>query len=109
MLLGRRPDAPTDESLARQNAGEAATLAERRALAEAGGQLLASAFRFVGEMLPPASASAQTRAAEQRLRERLRACAEPGAGGELGLRVTLRPEALDALAATLARVLQRGG
>lgn len=74
----------------------------------AGGELLSSAFRFLGEILPPAPDSATQRVAEERLRERLRACAEPGSNGELELRVALPPEALDGLAATLARILERG-
>jgi superfamily II DNA/RNA helicase len=108
VLLGRRPDAPLDESLAREGEREGAILAERRRLATAGGELLTSAFRFLGEILPSAPESPATRVAEERLRERLRACAEQGPSGEVELRVTLPPEALDGLAVTLARILEQG-
>jgi len=105
VLLGRRPDAPSDESMARDSEREGNAVAERRRLADAGGELLTSAFRLLGEALPPSSASPTTRAVEDRLRERLRACAEKDASGNLELRVTLPPAALDELAATLARIL----
>jgi SNF2 family DNA or RNA helicase len=108
VLLGRRPDAPVDESLARDGEREGAVLAERRRLAIAGGELLTSAFRFLGEVLPTAPQSPATRTAEERLRERLRACAEQGSNGDLDLHVTLPPQALDALAATLVRILEQG-
>jgi superfamily II DNA or RNA helicase len=108
VLLGRRPDAPVDESLARVSELRATDLAERRRLAAAGGELLSSAFRFLGEILPAAPDSDTQRAAEERLRERLRACTEPGPNGKVELRVALPPEALDGLAATLARLLERG-
>jgi len=107
VLIGRRPDAPVDESLAREGEREATVLAERRRLAAAGGELLTSAFRFLEEVLPAGTGSAATRVAEERLRERLRACAEPGSDGELELRVSLSPGALDGLAATLARILEQ--
>ncbi len=108
VLLGRRPDAPVDESLAREEERESAGLAERRRLAAAGGELLTSAFRFLGEILPATSESAAKRVAQERLRERLRACTEQGSNGEVDLRVTLPPGALDGLAATLARILEAG-
>ena len=108
VLLGRRPDAPLDESLAREGEREGAALAQRRRLAAAGGELVTSAFRFLGEILPAAPQSSATRAAEERLRERLRACTEQGSNGEVELHVTLPPEALDGLCATLARILEQG-
>jgi hypothetical protein len=108
VLLGRQPDAPLDESQARESEHERTVVAERRRLAAAGGELLTSAFRFLGAMLPAASGSGATSAVEQRLRERLRACTEPGSNGDLELRVSLEPGALDGLAATLARILARG-
>jgi hypothetical protein len=108
VLLGRRPDAPLDESHARASEHESTVIAEKRRLAAAGGELLTSAFRFLGAMLPAVSGSAATSAEELRLRERLRACAEPGSNGDLELRVTLEPGTLDGLAATLARILAQG-
>lgn len=105
VLLGRRPDAPVDQSLARESDVQTTDLAERRRLAAAGGELLTSAFRFLGEILPAAPDSATQRVAEQRLRERLRACTEQGSNGDVDLRVSLPPGALDELAASLARIL----
>ncbi len=108
VLLGRRPDAAVDESLLRGGEHQGTALAERRRLAAAGGELLTSALRFLGEILPGTPESPATRLAEERLRERLRACTEEGPSGELELRVTLPPAALDGLATTLARILERG-
>jgi len=107
VLLGRSPDAAVDESMSRKGVREGTRIAEQRRLAAAGGELLSSAFRFLGEILPPAPASTATRVTEERLRERLRACAEQGSNGEVELRVSLPAEALDGLAATLARILER--
>jgi hypothetical protein len=110
VLLGRAPDAPVDESMARRGDREGAALADRRRLAAAGGELLSAAFRFLGELVPAAPPTPATRVAEDRLRERLAACIEPGADGRPELRVSLTgPEAVDALAATLARLLAGGG
>ena len=95
VLLGRRPDAPLDESMSREARGKSLALAERRRLAAAGGELLTSAFRFLGELLPASPESAASRVAEQQLRERLEACSAKTAAGEVELRVTLPPEALD--------------
>jgi hypothetical protein len=51
LLLGARPEAPPDVSVRERT--EAAALAQRRErVAEAGGQLLAAAFSFLGEILP---------------------------------------------------------
>jgi len=110
VLLGRAPDAPRDETLALANERETAALADRRHVAAAGGELLSAAFRFLGELVPPAPETAASRAAADRLRERLRACVEVAGDGRPELRVSLPgPEAVDALAATLARLLQTVG
>lgn len=110
VLLGRRPDAPIDESLAAEAGREeppSAEPAENGRLAAAGGELLTSAFRFLGEMLPASPESDRTRSARDRLRERLRACTQPAENGDIELRVTVSAEALDGLAATLAKILER--
>ena len=108
VLLGRRPDAPLDESMSQESEREGTLLTEQRRLAAAGGELLTAAFRFLGELLPAAPETPATRVAKQRLRERLGACADEIADGEVELRLTLPPAALDDLATTLARILDRG-
>ncbi len=110
VLLGRAPDAPRDETQALANERETTALADRRRVAAAGGELLSAAFRFLGELVPSTPETAASRAAANRLRERLQACVEVDADGRPELRVSLPgPEAVDALATTLARLLQTGG
>jgi len=58
VLPGRRPDAPLDESLARERELRATDLAERRRLAAAGGELLSSAFSSSARSCPPRPTSA---------------------------------------------------
>ena len=53
VLLGARPDAAVDESEKRRAAEETEKVARQERLSAAGGQLLAAAFQFMGEMAPP--------------------------------------------------------
>jgi SNF2-related domain/Helicase conserved C-terminal domain len=102
VLLGSRPQAPLDDSLLRQSELEAtqsaaaecsepiasagsaesnqqaahatdtARHARREKLATAGGQLLAAAFQFLGELLPPSSSSPATTEATTALASNLK-------------------------------------
>ena len=51
VLLGRKPDAPVDESEKARESQEADRLARREKIATAGGQLLAAGFTLLGELL----------------------------------------------------------
>ena len=106
VLLGRRPDAALDETVERDRLRETATLAQRRRVATAGGELLSAAFRFLGEMVPGAPDTPATRATAAALRERLAGCLGEDEEGRPTLSVTL-PErgAIDALASSLARLI----
>jgi len=103
-LLGARPEGPPDLSVRRRAEAEAAALAQRKArVSEAGGQLLAAAFSFLGELLPAAAPAPQDVAA---LKAGLQDCVESAGDGKLRLAVTLpHAQSLDALASALAKLM----
>ena len=110
ILLGAQEAAPPDISVGQRAAAEADALAERTArkqrVAAVGGQLLAAAFNFLGQIVPAAEPNP---AATTALREKLLECVEPGEDGRPRLTVTLpNADALTAFAETLARLLSAG-
>ncbi len=106
ILLGAKPEADQDVSLQRQVEADTLAIAERKSrVAEAGGQLLASAFSFLGEVLP-ATTTAPAPETVAALRSGLEQCAEPNADGSFNLNLKLpNTEALTTMAAALARLL----
>jgi hypothetical protein len=104
--LCAEPAAPPDVT-ARER--EEAELRQRqKRVAAAGGQLLAAAFSFLGEMLPAAAAAPapETVAA---VKAGLRQCVETGADGKVRLALMLSDtQSLNGLAAALARVMAVG-
>jgi superfamily II DNA or RNA helicase len=105
VLLGVLPEAAVDTSEQRAKAEEAARLERREKVAAAGGQLLAAAFQFLGELLPGAQ-TPESQTAAAALKERLAECVEPNAAGRPQLTITLPDAAsLDQLAASLAGLL----
>jgi len=103
VLLGARAHAAVDETEKQRQQQEADRLARRSRVAEAGGQLVAAAFAFLGEMIPqrqPAS-GAEQKASE--FKARLAECLERDEQGRPRLTVTLPNEAaLESLARSLA-------
>jgi hypothetical protein len=103
VLLGARVDAPVDETERQRHQQEAERLARRSRVAEAGDQLVAAAFAFLGEMIPQRQ---PTNGAEQKASEfkaRLAECLERDEQGRRRLTVTLPNEAaLESLASSLA-------
>jgi superfamily II DNA/RNA helicase len=103
VLLGARADAAVDETEKQRKQQEAERIARRSRVAEAGGQLVAAAFAFLGEMIPQRQA---TNGAEQKASEfkaRLADCLERDEEGRPRLTVTLPNEAaLENLARSLA-------
>ena len=87
VLLGAKPEADQDISMQRRIEADHAAIAERKArVAEAGGQLLASAFGFLGEMLPASTAPAPETVSA--LRSGLEQCAEVNADGSYNLNLS---------------------
>jgi SNF2 family DNA or RNA helicase len=103
VLLGARAHAPVDETEKQRQEQEAERLARRSRVAEAGGQLVAAAFAFLGEMIPQRQ---PTNGGEQKASEfkaRLDECLERDEQGRPRLTVTLPSEAaLESLARSLA-------
>jgi hypothetical protein len=103
VLLGARAHAAVDETEKQRQQQEADRLARRSRVAEVGGQLVAAAFAFLGEMIPQRQ---PTNGAEQKASEfkaRLAECLEHDEQGRPRLAVTLPNEAaLESLARSLA-------
>jgi SNF2 family DNA or RNA helicase len=103
VLLGASAHAAVDETEKQRQQQEADRLARRSRVAEAGGQLVAAAFAFLGEMIPQRR---PTNGAEQKASEfkaRLAECLERDEQGRPRLTVTLPNEAaLESLARSLA-------
>jgi len=107
VLLGARPEAPLDVSektRLENEAREAATRRER--VSEAGGQLLASAFGFLAQLVPPPTDSAATLALSSRMQEQLSHCMEKDEQGRMRMTITLPdPAFLASLSDALARLV----
>jgi superfamily II DNA/RNA helicase len=106
VLLGANAHAAVDESEKQRQQQDAARLARRSRVAEAGGQLVAAAFTFLGEMIPerePTNGAAQM---ASEFKARLSECLERDEQGRPRLTVTLPNEAaLENLARSLAALL----
>ncbi len=117
VLLGARPEAPSDKSLRHESelaVARAATerSARRERLAVSGGQLLSAAFQFLGELLPASSDSSEAKAVATALAATLKQnftdLVDPDDRGRPRLTLAL-PDAtaLDGLTNVLARLLVR--
>jgi SNF2 family DNA or RNA helicase len=106
VLLGATPHTAVDESQALRQRDEDAQRARRTRVAEAGGQLLAAAFSFLGEMIPPREPTDRVVKATDEFKARLTECLERDDEGRPRLTVTLPNEkALESLARSLAALL----
>ncbi|MFO0840265.1 MAG: DEAD/DEAH box helicase [Phycisphaerae bacterium] len=107
VLLGAKPEAPRDESEQARQTAEVERLAQRERVGLAGGQLLAAAFAFVDQMLPPRSDGQPAPALTPVIKQRLADCIEVDPTGRAKLTLTLPdPAALEQLSGTLARLLE---
>ena len=106
VLLGAKAHAPVDESEKQRQERESERLARRSRMAEAGGQLVAAAFAFLGEMIPQREPTNGTAKMAYELKGRLDECLERDEQGRPRLTVTLPNEtALENLARSLAALL----
>ncbi|MDY6986822.1 MAG: DEAD/DEAH box helicase [Thermodesulfobacteriota bacterium] len=106
VLLGKKPDAPIDESRKDQVEAEAQQLLRRQKIADAGGQLLGAAFAFMGEVIAQKEETEQTRQMAAMFKNRLCDCLEKDENNKLKMTVTLPDESvLDNLAESLAQIL----
>lgn len=111
ILIGAQPEAAPDISEKRKLEAEAQDKAERRErMSVAGGQLLASAFGFLAELVPQGSHPEATKETAARLREQLSACLEKDEQGRDRLIITLPdPSVLNTMAESLARLVSFAG
>ena len=111
VLLGARPEVPVRETERAQIDQAAQRSTEhKRCCAEAGGQLVAAAFRLLGELLPPAPAgsAAEPNPLAGFLREQLASATATDAAGRPVLTLTLPDRAaLDGIAELLGGLLAR--
>jgi hypothetical protein len=109
VLLGAKPEAPTDESVKVERQREAELLARRERVAAAGGELLGAAFSFLGELMAEYRETPASQQLAGDLRSRLTECVQPDEAGRPRLTVTLPDQAaLDKLADSLSRLLAAG-
>jgi superfamily II DNA/RNA helicase len=108
VLLGAKPHAAVDETEKHRQQQETERLTRRARVAEAGGQLLAAAFRFLGEMIPQREPTNGTARMTAEFSARLNECLEHDEQGRPRLTVTLPDEAaLENLSRSLAALLAR--
>jgi hypothetical protein len=117
VLLGARPEAPSDESLRRENELAVARVASehrgrRERLAVSGGNLLSAAFQFLAELLPTPAESpesnARANALAVTLKQSLNDLVEQDDQGRPRLTFALpNATALDEITNVLARLLVR--
>ncbi|HPM83444.1 MAG TPA: DEAD/DEAH box helicase [Candidatus Anammoximicrobium sp.] len=109
VLLGAKPEAPTDESVKADRRQEAELLARRERVAAAGGELLGAAFHFLGELMAEHQETSASQQVAGELRDRLSECIQQDEDGRQRLTVTLPDRAaLDKLADSLSRLLAVG-
>ncbi|NLS94337.1 MAG: DEAD/DEAH box helicase [Planctomycetaceae bacterium] len=111
VLLGAKPEAPVDETSLERSKQEAEAAKERQArVAEAGGELLGAAFKFLGELVSqtPDSQPAPQGLVSQ-VREGLQQCVQVDETGKHRLTVAFPDaKAVENLAGVLARFLVAG-
>ena len=111
VLLGARPEAPVDQSVAQTAVQETRDFGteHRERVASAGGELLGAAFKFLGELVAQQEVVAPPESLVSNLRAGPGACVDEDPTGKPRLTVTLPDRsALDNLARTLAKLLAVG-
>jgi len=111
VLLGARPEAAEDERM-KTEAQQVATLARKKKIAAAGGQLVGAAFAFIGEMFPDADndGGEETEQLAGVFKAKLSECLEKDGDGNLKMTIALPDETfLDNMARSLARMVGAAG
>ncbi|MBN2122999.1 MAG: SWF/SNF helicase family protein [Deltaproteobacteria bacterium] len=109
ILLGAKPEAPSDERMKEEVEREVEALARREKMARAGGQLLGAAFAFLSEMFPEREETEESVQMARSFKERLSECMDRGEDGTLKMTVTIPDESvLDTLAKSLAKIAGLG-
>ena len=109
ILLGEKPAAPEDESMKERVEKEAYTLARKKKIAAAGGQLVGAAFAFIGEMLSEKDESDEVAQMAGAFKAKLSDCLEKEEDGSLKMTISIPDESfLDNMARSLARMAGAG-
>ncbi len=109
ILLGEKPAAAEDESMKERVEKEAHTLARKKKIAAAGGQLVGAAFAFIGEMLSGKDESEETAQLAGAFKTKLSDCMEKEEDGSLKMTISIPDEAfLENMAQSLARMVGAG-
>ncbi|MFH1762321.1 MAG: helicase-related protein, partial [bacterium] len=94
ILIGTKPDEPIDESKKLNIERETQRLANKEKIADAGGQLLGAAFRFMGEILPQKQETQESKYMTEMFKKSLADCMEKDENGRLKLTVILPDESI---------------
>lgn len=109
ILLGAQPETPLDETQHQAARAQAAEHARCEGMSRAGGQLLAAAIDFVAAMFPTPADTPDLAQLSASIKAQFAENLSAGENGEVHMRITLpSADALDALAASLARILGAG-
>ena len=109
ILLGEKPAAAEDESMKERVEQEAQTLARKKKIAAAGGQLVGAAFAFIGEMLSGKDESDEVAQLAGAFKSKLGDCMEKEEDGSLKMTISIPDETfLDNMARSLARMVGAG-
>jgi len=109
ILLGEKPAAAEDESMKERVEKEAQTLARKKKIAAAGGQLVGAAFAFIGEMLSEKDESDEAAQLAGAFKSKLSDCLEKDEDGSLKMTISIPDETfLDNMARSLARMAGAG-
>jgi superfamily II DNA or RNA helicase len=109
ILLGEKPAAAEDESMKERVEKEAQTLARKKKIAAAGGQLVGAAFAFIGEMLSGKDESDEIAQTAGAFKAKLSDCLEKEEDGSLKMTISIPDETfLENMAQSLARMVGAG-
>lgn len=107
VLLGAKPDIPAAPEK-EGHVGSGANASQRERIARTGGELVAAAFSFLGEIVPAGDSTPASRKQTRRMREQLEQCMTFDSQGDLTFTIKLPDRrSLDALAETLGAIMSR--
>jgi SNF2 family DNA or RNA helicase len=105
ILLGRPEDAPLDISELERQKQQAEKMARKEKVAAAAGELFASAFNLLGQIMPQQPDGERLEQKKEAIRAHLQDCLEMNDQGQIELRLKLPDQsALDNIAAALAKL-----
>ncbi|MBN2376876.1 MAG: DEAD/DEAH box helicase [Sedimentisphaerales bacterium] len=105
ILLGRPEDAPLDMSELERQKQQAEKVARKEKVAAAAGELFASAFNLLGQIMPQQPDDGRLEQKKEAIKTHLQDCLETDAQGQIELKLKLPNQSvLDNIAAALAKL-----